>query len=143
MLANYYRSDMVHKRSKQNLQILISQIKASSLTEKNKELMQQILENNECGTLENIDAVARFRFLLKDDDFINFLKLLQWELNEFSEDENTVLKLSYGQAFEEIKLLRIHFIKVWSDLHTNLGMSFDFSYTYSKGKSWERTHNIF
>ena len=102
-----------------------------------------ILDKNQWGTLESIDAVSRFRFLLKDNDFISYLKSFQSELNEFTEDQNTWLKLSYHQAFEEIKLLRVHFIKICSDLHMNLGLSFDYSYTFIKGKSWERTHNIF
>lgn len=113
---NFYRSDMIHRRSKPYLTSLNSKITSSALPEAVKTEFYTILDSNLCGTLENIDALLRFKFLFKDPWFPKFLTRVQKELQKGSISSETLLRIQQKESLQIVTDLKINFLKICRDL---------------------------
>lgn len=142
-VKNYYRSDMIHRRSKNNISALVSIINSSNLPDSVKREFTSVFESNLCGTLDNIDAILRFKFLLKDPDFVSYLLRFKKELQRHSSGSSSPIRVQQLQAMRSVTELKLHFLKLWSDLHNSLSVSFDYSFAFQKGNQWVRIDNVF
>lgn len=87
--------------------------------------------------------MQRFKLLLRDADFKNYLERFRFQLSKFSSSKDNALKEQQKTVLRTVTDLKLHLMKLCSDLHYNLSMNFDFSYMFERGKQWKRIPNIF
>ena len=143
IMINYYRSDMIHRRLQEWLTTLSKTIKQSNIPDNTKEAMLQTLDNNCWKTLDNIDAVKRFEFLLKEKEYIEYLSSFQTSLNKFAYGNENNLAKQCQNVLKTVNNIELKFLQICHELKKNLNLSFEYSYVFKKGHSWNRIPNIF
>jgi len=141
-LRKYYRSDMVHRKSRRSIQMLKNVISESDLPDDIKDEFCSTLEENLCNTLDDIDALLRFKFLFDDPEFVYFLKVLDKQLHKHAKSEKSLLSEQQSQALKSVTDLKLTFLKLCSDLNSKISMSFDYSYLF-EDSHWMRIPNVF
>ena len=143
VMINYYRSDMIHRRLQKWLTTLRTAIEQSNIPDNTKEAMLQTLDNNCWNTLDNIDAVKRFEFLLKEKEYIEYLSLFQISLNKFANRNENNLAKQCQKVLKTVDSIKLKFLQICHELKKSLNLSFGYSYVFKKGHSWNRIPNIF
>lgn len=143
ILKNYYRSDLMHRKSRKSIINLRNTINAISMPEHISQAMLDVLEKNCVGTLDNVDATKRFKFLQREQEFSDYLSNVQMVMDKFSYNNKNGLKSYAETAYKEVKQVKLRFLQICKGLHRNIGLSFDYSYQFKKGESWRRVSNIF
>ena len=63
-------------------------------------------------------------------------------LFQYSSPSNCQLRIQQNEALKKVTEVKLHLLKLCTELHKELQMNFDYSYSFEKDKLWVRTPNV-